>query len=157
MPVEPTSNDIAQQIEYLWALKSSITCSDTVPVIVSLLESPLENLERWGSPLHVCLFIFSLGIWFGSFLLVPWFYTSYVKQLVEPLWLGILIMEKFISWWWMVPSIFSLYSTTCFLYFIKLMSDRACIDKEMNGSFCSGLTKLEFWFVKMRILLLSLL
>ncbi|XP_052180758.1 uncharacterized protein LOC127793960 [Diospyros lotus] len=46
MPVEPTSNDIAQQIEYLWALKSSITCSDTVPVIVSLLESPLENLER---------------------------------------------------------------------------------------------------------------
>ncbi|KAI8564941.1 hypothetical protein RHMOL_Rhmol03G0222300 [Rhododendron molle] len=45
MPVEPTSNDIPQQIEYLWALKSSITLSDTVPMIVSLLESPLENLE----------------------------------------------------------------------------------------------------------------
>lgn len=46
MPVEPTSNDIPQQIEYLWGLKSSITCSDAVAVIVSLLESPLENLER---------------------------------------------------------------------------------------------------------------
>ncbi|XP_058206068.1 uncharacterized protein LOC131319704 [Rhododendron vialii] len=45
MPIEPTSNDIPQQIEYLWALKSSITLSDTVPMIVSLLESPLENLE----------------------------------------------------------------------------------------------------------------
>ncbi|KAJ0098814.1 hypothetical protein Patl1_20274 [Pistacia atlantica] len=45
MPVEPSSNDIPQQIEYLWGLKSSITCSDTVPVIVSLLEGPLENLE----------------------------------------------------------------------------------------------------------------
>ncbi|KAH7853622.1 hypothetical protein Vadar_004796 [Vaccinium darrowii] len=45
MPVEPTSNDIPQQIEYLWASKSSITFSDTIPVIVSLLESPLENLE----------------------------------------------------------------------------------------------------------------
>ncbi|XP_044504324.1 protein timeless homolog isoform X2 [Mangifera indica] len=46
MPVEPSSNDIPQQIEYLWGLKSAITCSDTVPVIVSLLEGPLENLER---------------------------------------------------------------------------------------------------------------
>ncbi|KAL7003535.1 hypothetical protein U1Q18_004688 [Sarracenia purpurea var. burkii] len=46
MPVEPTSNDIPQQIEYLWDLKSSITFSDTVLVIVSLLESPLENLEH---------------------------------------------------------------------------------------------------------------
>ncbi|CAL5364455.1 unnamed protein product [Camellia sinensis] len=46
MPVEPTSNDIPQQIEYLWGLMSSITCSDIVPVIVSLLESPLENLEQ---------------------------------------------------------------------------------------------------------------
>ncbi|KAJ0042375.1 hypothetical protein Pint_17591 [Pistacia integerrima] len=32
-------------IEYLWGLKSSITCSDTIPVIVSLLEGPLEELE----------------------------------------------------------------------------------------------------------------
>ena len=45
MPIEPTSNDIAQQIEYLWGLKSSVTCSDVVAVIVSLLENPLENLE----------------------------------------------------------------------------------------------------------------
>ncbi|KAL8095808.1 uncharacterized protein LOC141693231 isoform X2 [Apium graveolens] len=45
MPVEPGSNDIPQQIEYLWGLKTSITCSDTVAIIVSLLETPLENLE----------------------------------------------------------------------------------------------------------------
>ncbi|XP_073125062.1 uncharacterized protein [Henckelia pumila] len=46
MPVEPTSTDIPQQIEYLWGLKSTITYSDTVPVAVSLLESPLQNLEN---------------------------------------------------------------------------------------------------------------
>ncbi|EXB72485.1 hypothetical protein L484_011488 [Morus notabilis] len=46
MPIEPSSNDISDQIEYLWRFKSSITCSDIVAVIVSLLESPLENLER---------------------------------------------------------------------------------------------------------------
>ena len=46
MPIEPTSKDISQQLEYLWGLKSSVTCSDIVAVIVSLLESPLENLER---------------------------------------------------------------------------------------------------------------
>ncbi|XP_022957786.1 protein timeless homolog isoform X2 [Cucurbita moschata] len=45
MPVEPTSNDIAQQIEYLWGLKSLITCCNVVAVAVSLLESPLENLD----------------------------------------------------------------------------------------------------------------
>lgn len=46
MPIEPGSNDISEQIEYLWGLKKSITRNDTVAVIVSLLESPLENLER---------------------------------------------------------------------------------------------------------------
>ena len=46
MPIEPTSKDISQQLEYLWGLKSLVTCSDIVAVIVSLLESPLENLER---------------------------------------------------------------------------------------------------------------
>lgn len=46
MPIEPSSNDIPQQIEYLWGLKSAIACSDTVAVVVSLLEGPLENLER---------------------------------------------------------------------------------------------------------------
>ncbi|XP_056158902.1 topoisomerase 1-associated factor 1 isoform X2 [Syzygium oleosum] len=45
MPIEPTSSDIALQIEYLWDLKSAISMSDTVAVIISLLESPLENLE----------------------------------------------------------------------------------------------------------------
>ncbi|KAJ4843375.1 hypothetical protein Tsubulata_032681 [Turnera subulata] len=46
MPIEPSSTDIPEQIEYLWGLKSAITYSDTVAVIVSLLEGPLENLER---------------------------------------------------------------------------------------------------------------
>ncbi|XP_010059979.2 topoisomerase 1-associated factor 1 isoform X2 [Eucalyptus grandis] len=45
MPIEPTSSGIHLQIEYLWDLKSAITMSDTVAVIISLLESPLENLE----------------------------------------------------------------------------------------------------------------
>lgn len=45
MPIEPSSNDIPLQIEYLWGLKSSITHSNTVAVVVSLLEGPLENLE----------------------------------------------------------------------------------------------------------------
>nr|XP_043607657.1 protein timeless homolog [Erigeron canadensis] len=45
MPVEPTSKDIPQQIEYLWGLKSLITSSHAIPVIVTLLESPLEHLE----------------------------------------------------------------------------------------------------------------
>ncbi|GFP81047.1 protein timeless homolog [Phtheirospermum japonicum] len=46
MPIDPISVDIPQQIEYLWGLKSAITFSDIVPVIVSLLENPLENLEN---------------------------------------------------------------------------------------------------------------
>ncbi|RAL51437.1 hypothetical protein DM860_010939 [Cuscuta australis] len=45
MPIEPSSIDIPQQLEDLWAIKSSITHSEVVPVIMSLLESPLENLE----------------------------------------------------------------------------------------------------------------
>ncbi|GMJ06484.1 TIMELESS [Hibiscus trionum] len=45
MPVEPSSSDIPQQIEYLWNIKFSVTSSDAVAVIVSLLEGPLENLE----------------------------------------------------------------------------------------------------------------
>ncbi|KAF3627845.1 putative G-type lectin S-receptor-like serine/threonine-protein kinase-like isoform X1 [Capsicum annuum] len=44
MPIEPTSSDIPQQIELLWGIKSSVTFSEAVPVIMSLLESPLENL-----------------------------------------------------------------------------------------------------------------
>lgn len=46
MPIEPSSLDISQQLEYLWELKASITNSDIVGVIVSFLECPLENLER---------------------------------------------------------------------------------------------------------------
>ncbi|CAI0449791.1 unnamed protein product, partial [Linum tenue] len=46
MPIDPSSNEIPLQLEYLWGLKSAITCSDTVAVIVSLLEGPLEDLER---------------------------------------------------------------------------------------------------------------
>ncbi|XP_021295364.1 protein timeless homolog isoform X3 [Herrania umbratica] len=45
MPIEPSSSDIRQQIEYLWDIKFSLTSSDAVGVIVSLLEGPLENLE----------------------------------------------------------------------------------------------------------------
>ncbi|CAA2975871.1 Hypothetical predicted protein [Olea europaea subsp. europaea] len=46
MPIEPASNDIPQQIEYLWGLKAAVTLSNAVPVIVALLETPLENLEN---------------------------------------------------------------------------------------------------------------
>lgn len=46
MPIEPASNDIPQQIEYLWGLKTAVTLSNAVPVIVALLETPLENLEN---------------------------------------------------------------------------------------------------------------
>ncbi|ESQ43217.1 hypothetical protein EUTSA_v10012488mg [Eutrema salsugineum] len=48
MPIEPDSDDIPQQIEYLWGLKSAITFSNIIAVIVSLLESPLESLELDG-------------------------------------------------------------------------------------------------------------
>ncbi|KAJ1385396.1 Timeless protein [Sesbania bispinosa] len=48
MPLEPGSTDISQQLEYLWGLKSAVTCSDVAAVIVSFLERPLENLERGG-------------------------------------------------------------------------------------------------------------
>ncbi|KAG9448346.1 hypothetical protein H6P81_014474 [Aristolochia fimbriata] len=46
MPISPDSVDIPRQMEYLWGLKAAITRSDTLAVIVSLLEEPLERLER---------------------------------------------------------------------------------------------------------------
>ncbi|XP_058100318.1 uncharacterized protein LOC131245111 isoform X3 [Magnolia sinica] len=46
MPIDPASSDISQQIEYLWTLKKATTRNDTIAVIVSLLEDPLEHLER---------------------------------------------------------------------------------------------------------------
>ncbi|XP_078151328.1 timeless family protein isoform X2 [Carex rostrata] len=45
LPVDPTSYDIAQQIEYLWDLKAVMARNVTVAVIVSLLEDPLDHLE----------------------------------------------------------------------------------------------------------------
>ncbi|XP_076911827.1 uncharacterized protein LOC143569918 [Bidens hawaiensis] len=45
MPVDPTSKDIPQQIEYLWGLKSLITSTHAIPVILTLLEGPLERLQ----------------------------------------------------------------------------------------------------------------
>ncbi|XP_077228993.1 timeless family protein isoform X2 [Tasmannia lanceolata] len=45
MPIDPTSDDIPQQIEFLWRLKAAVTRNDTIAVIVSLLEDPLEHLE----------------------------------------------------------------------------------------------------------------
>ncbi|XP_024315533.1 protein timeless homolog isoform X2 [Brachypodium distachyon] len=46
MPVEPSSEDVAQQIEYLWDLKAALTRNVAIAVIVSLLEDPLDHLER---------------------------------------------------------------------------------------------------------------
>ncbi|CAN6327232.1 unnamed protein product [Urochloa humidicola] len=46
MPVEPSSEDVAQQIEYLWDLKAALTHNVAMTVIVSLLEDPLDRLER---------------------------------------------------------------------------------------------------------------
>ncbi|KAL9237361.1 hypothetical protein vseg_011919 [Gypsophila vaccaria] len=45
MPVEHLSKDVNQQLEYLWSIKSAVSASDVVAVIVSLLEKPLEHLE----------------------------------------------------------------------------------------------------------------
>ncbi|KAJ4771365.1 Topoisomerase 1-associated factor 1 [Rhynchospora pubera] len=45
LPVDPTSYEIAQQIEYLWALKAAMARNVTIAVFVSLLEDPLDHLE----------------------------------------------------------------------------------------------------------------
>lgn len=45
MPIDPASDDVAQQMEYLWDLKAAMTRNVTIAVIVSLLEDPLEHLE----------------------------------------------------------------------------------------------------------------
>ncbi|KAG8069411.1 hypothetical protein GUJ93_ZPchr0005g14773 [Zizania palustris] len=46
MPLEPSSEDVAQQIEYLWDLKAALMRNVAMAVIVSLLEDPLDRLER---------------------------------------------------------------------------------------------------------------
>lgn len=45
MPIDPSSDDISLQMEYLWSFKASFSCNDAIAVIVSLLEEPLEHLE----------------------------------------------------------------------------------------------------------------
>ncbi|XP_020522240.1 uncharacterized protein LOC18433200 isoform X1 [Amborella trichopoda] len=45
MPIDPTSDDISGQMEYLWNIKVAVTRNDAIAVIVSLLEDPLEHLE----------------------------------------------------------------------------------------------------------------
>lgn len=45
MPIDPSSDDISLQMEYLWSFKVSFSCNDAIAVIVSLLEEPLEHLE----------------------------------------------------------------------------------------------------------------
>jgi hypothetical protein len=46
MPVEPSSEDATLQLEYLWDLKAALTRNVALAVIVSLLEDPLDHLER---------------------------------------------------------------------------------------------------------------
>lgn len=46
MPIDPASDSIAQQVEYLWHIKAVITRHVIVGVIVALLEDPLDHLER---------------------------------------------------------------------------------------------------------------
>lgn len=45
MPIDPSSDDISLQMDYLWSFKASFSCNDAIAVIVSLLEEPLEHLE----------------------------------------------------------------------------------------------------------------
>ncbi|XP_078431748.1 timeless family protein isoform X2 [Wolffia australiana] len=46
MPIDPASDNIAQQIEYLWHIKAAITRNVVVGIIVALIEDSLEHLER---------------------------------------------------------------------------------------------------------------
>ncbi|XP_059067114.1 uncharacterized protein LOC131079685 isoform X2 [Cryptomeria japonica] len=45
MPIDPSSDDISLQMEYLWSFKELFSRNDSIAVIVSLLEEPLEHLE----------------------------------------------------------------------------------------------------------------
>ncbi|KAK3137961.1 hypothetical protein QOZ80_5AG0362620 [Eleusine coracana subsp. coracana] len=47
-----TAEDVALQIEYLWDVKAALTRSVAVAVIVSLLEDPLDRLERQIANTH---------------------------------------------------------------------------------------------------------
>lgn len=46
MPIDPASDNVCQQIEHLWSLKAAIARNETIAVIMSLLEDPLEDLVR---------------------------------------------------------------------------------------------------------------
>jgi timeless len=46
MAVEPSSEDVAQRLQYLWDLKAALAHNVVMTVIVSLLEDPLDRLER---------------------------------------------------------------------------------------------------------------
>ncbi|KAH9307878.1 hypothetical protein KI387_035789, partial [Taxus chinensis] len=45
MPIDPSSDDVSLQMEYLWSFKELFSRNDSIAVIVSLLEEPLERLE----------------------------------------------------------------------------------------------------------------
>ncbi|BFI31474.1 hypothetical protein AXG93_4530s1190 [Marchantia polymorpha subsp. ruderalis] len=49
MPIDPSSNQVSLQVEYLQHFRAALLDDDTIPVIMSLLEDPLQRLER-GTP-----------------------------------------------------------------------------------------------------------
>lgn len=46
MPIDPSSNQVSLQVEYLQHFRAALLDDDTIPVIMSLLEDPLQRLER---------------------------------------------------------------------------------------------------------------
>lgn len=64
MPVDPTSHQVAKQVEYLQLFKASIVEGDAIAVVVSHLEEPLQNLERWVTVIavHLLLSFLSMGM-----------------------------------------------------------------------------------------------
>lgn len=46
MPVDALSENISQQLDYLLDFKASFLHNDAIAVIMTLLEEPLEHLER---------------------------------------------------------------------------------------------------------------
>jgi timeless len=47
MPIDPSSIDIPQQLEYLRQFKAAVLEDDAIGVIVSHLQEPLEHMERY--------------------------------------------------------------------------------------------------------------
>lgn len=46
MPVDTLSDGLSEQMEYVCNFKASFLSNDAIAVIVTLLEEPLEHLER---------------------------------------------------------------------------------------------------------------